>query len=345
MWRFLDAKTGGLSKRRACPHYERRVRIRKRRKNDLGQPLRDEEGVVQQLSLSEAKALFLRDIRLLSPDTQRWHRENLTALEKVLGRQGIQVDDVRHLTSRVFKDHFVIYMFDEMNLKPNTINGRVRSVRALIRFLYEQGYVKRDFSADIPLTKGEKVIIETFSSEQIEALLRQPDRQTFTGLRDYTIMLLLLETGVRISECVGIISADVRLREGQIKIQGKGAKQRLVPFQAKFRKTLPTYLHARGTAESDALFVTVDGTRISKRYLQEVIQGYGKKAHIQDVRVSPHTFRHTMAKFYVLDGGDIFSLQKILGHSTLDMVRLYVDMFSTDVVLQHRKFSYLENHL
>ncbi len=68
-------------------------------------------------------------------------------------------------------------------------------------------------------------------------------------------------------------------------------------------------------------------------------------ARIKDVRVSPHTFRHTMAKFYILAGGDIFSLQKILGHSTLDMVRLYVDLFSTDVQMQHRKFSFLESHL
>ncbi|WP_443111913.1 tyrosine-type recombinase/integrase [Alicyclobacillus sp. ALC3] len=89
----------------------------------------------------------------------------------------------------------------------------------------------------------------------------------------------------------------------------------------------------------------MDGTPISKRYVQELIQDYGETAHIRDVRVSPHTFRHTMAKYYILAGGDIFSLQKILGHSTLDMVRRYVELFSTDVQRQHRKFSFLENHM
>lgn len=297
------------------------------------------------LSLAEAKVLFLRDIRLLSQETQRWHKENLTAFEKVLAKQGIEISDVGSLTAKMVKENFVFYMSEEMGLMANTINGRVRSVRALLKFLHGEGHIAKNFGADIPMIKGEEVIIETFSEEQIDALLRQPNRHTFTGLRDYTLMLLLLETGIRISECVKIDLTDVHLKEGQIRIHGKGAKQRLVPFQGKFRRALQRYLEVRGPAESEALFVTVDGTRISKRYVQELIQDYGEMAHIRDVRVSPHTFRHTMAKYYILAGGDIFSLQKILGHSTLDMVRRYVELFSTDVQMQHRKFSFLENHM
>lgn len=317
----------------------------KRRKNNLDALVEGGQRTDSTLSLAEAKTLFLRDIRLLSPDTQRWHRENITALEKVLAKQAIEISDVQGLTARMVKENFVFFMFEDMRLMSNTINGRVRSVRALLKFLHREGHISTDFGADIPMIKGEKVIIETFSEEQIEALLRQPNRHTFTGSRDYTLMLLLLETGIRISECVKIDLMDVHLKEGQIRIHGKGAKQRLVPFQSKFRRVLQRYLEARGTAESDALFVTVDGTRISKRYVQELIQNYGEMAHIRDVRVSPHSFRHTMAKYYILAGGDIFSLQKILGHSTLDMVRRYVELFSTDVQMQHRKFSFLENHM
>jgi integrase/recombinase XerD len=317
----------------------------KRRKNNVETAVEGGNAEQSRLSLSEAKTLFLRDIRLLSKETQRWHRENLTAVEKALVKQKIDVSDVRCLTAPMMKEHVVFYMFEEMELKPNTINGRVRSVRALTKLLFGEGHIDRDFGADIPFIKSEKVIIEAFSEDQIEALLRQPDRRKFTGLRDYTLMLLLLETGIRIAECIGIDIEDVRLKEGQILIHGKGAKQRLVPFQSKFRRALQRYLEVRGSAETDALFVTVEGERISKRYVQELIHDYGEMAHIRDVRVSPHTFRHTMAKYYILAGGDIFSLQKILGHSTLDMVRMYVDLFSSDVQMQHRKFSFLENHL
>ena len=316
-----------------------------RRKNMLDSHGEGGQKTEQTVSLAEAKKMFLRDIRLLSPDTQRWHKENLTALEKVLAKQTMEISDVRSLTAKMVKENFVFYMFEDMGLMSNTINGRVRSVRALLKFLHREGHISKDFGADIPMIKGEKVIIETFSEEQIEELLRQPNRHTFTGSRDYTLMLLLLETGIRISECVKIDLPDVHLKEGQIRIHGKGAKQRMVPFQGKFRRALLRYLEVRGLAESDALFVTIDGTRISKRYVQELIQNYGEMAHIGDVRVSPHTFRHTMAKYYILAGGDIFSLQKILGHSTLEMVRRYVELFSTDVQMQHRKFSFLENHM
>ncbi len=210
----------------------------KRRKNSLNPHVEGGKSTESTLSLPEAKTLFLRDIRLLSQETQRWHKENLTALEKVLAAQGIQISDVRTLTAKMVKEHFVFYMSEEMELMPNTINGRVRSVRALLKYLHGEGHIAKDFGADIPMIKGEKVIIETFSEEQIEALLRQPNRHTFTGLRDYTLMLLLLETGIRISECVKIDLTDVYLKEGQIRIHGKGAKQRLVPFQGKFRRVL-----------------------------------------------------------------------------------------------------------
>ena len=209
----------------------------------------------------------------------------------------------------------------------------------------EEGYLEYDISAEIPILRGEKVIIQTFSEEQIQRLLKQPDQRSFTGFRDYTLMLLLLETGVRISECLGIRLSDINMKMGTILIRGKGAKERMVPFQSKMKKVLQSYLEVRGAALTDALFITVDGTTVSKRHIQELIRQYGETARITDVRVSPHTFRHTMAKFYILAGGDIFSLQRILGHSSLETVRIYVEMFSHNVQNQHRKFSFVERNL
>lgn len=320
----------------------------KRRKNELEITAErtSTEGEIQggTLTLTEAKKLFLREIRGLAKETQRWHRENVTALEKVLQRQDITVDDVNILNPRFVKDHFLYYMLEEMGLKVNTINGRMRSMRKLVQFLSEESYLRHDFSSDLPLLKQEKVIIPTFSKEQIQAILRQPVRKTFTGYRDYTLMLLLLETGIRVSELVSIRLSDIYMKDGQIRIHGKGAKQRLVPFQSQFRNVLRQYLQFRGSVPTDALFITVDDHAISKRYVQDLLQRYGEAAHIEDVRVSPHTFRHTMAKFYILAGGDIFSLQRILGHSSLETVRIYVELFSTDVQTQHKKFSFVENN-
>ena len=296
-------------------------------------------------SLGEAKRLFLKDLRALARHTQRWHRENITALEKILAKQGIVIQDGRDLTSALLKDHFVFYMLDTLHLKANTINGRVRSVRKLLQFMHREGMIRRDDSADVPLIKGEQVIIQTFTQEQLVHLLRQPDRQTFTGLRDYTLMLLLLETGIRISECLGATLPDLDLKAGHLLVHGKGGKQRRVPFQTKMRRALTEYLEARGGVATDALFVTVDGEASKARHIQEAIREYGRQAKITGVRVSPHTFRHTMAKFYILAGGDVFTLQRILGHRSLETVRLYVDMYSSDVQQQHSRFSLVEHQL
>lgn len=317
----------------------------KRRKNTVDFV---EEVTVQEeriISLADAKIQFLRDVRGLAKQTQRWHRENLNALEKVLVMQGLVIEDCRKLTVPFLKDHFVFYMLEELGLKVNTINGRIRSVRGLIQFLHREKYLPSDYSADWPVLKAEKVIIQAFSEEEIARLLRQPDQSTFTGLRDYTVMLLLLETGMRISELVGIQMADVHIRDGNVLVHGKGSKQRLVPIQSKMRQALQKYTKERGNALTDALFVTIDNQPIAIGTIQKLIKRYGEQARIANVRVSPHTFRHTMAKYYILAGGDIFSLQRILGHSSMETVRIYVEMFSHDVNLQHSKFSFVEHRL
>ncbi|WP_245809763.1 tyrosine-type recombinase/integrase [Cohnella massiliensis] len=94
---------------------------------------------------------------------------------------------------------------------------------------------------------------------------------------------------------------------------------------------------------SDALFITIDNLPLQLRSVQDCIRDYGLRAKISGVRISPHTFRHTMAKLYIRNGGDPFSLQQILGHYSLDSVQMYVRLFSNEVKEQHRKYSPVEH--
>ncbi|MCT4572242.1 tyrosine-type recombinase/integrase, partial [Bacillus thuringiensis] len=94
--------------------------------------------------------------------------------------------------------------------------------------------------------------------------------------------------------------------------------------------------------EEDALFVTVDNSRLSKRALQNRLQKYGEMSGIKDVRCSPHTFRHTFAKLSVQQGANIFELQAILGHTSMEIVKTYVNLFGNDVREAHKKFSPLK---
>ncbi|WP_244908294.1 tyrosine-type recombinase/integrase [Paenibacillus campinasensis] len=194
------------------------------------------------------------------------------------------------------------------------------------------------------MVKAEKLMLQTFTKEQVAALLEQPDRKTFTGYRDFTMMTVLLETGMRISELCHLKISDIFFREKEIRItRGKGGRARRVPFQQTCAKIIRRYLDIRGDLETDALFVNINDESISTRALQDKMKAYGHAANISGVRVSPHTFRHTMAKFYILNGGDPFTLRRILGHATLGMVDYYVELFSSDIKQQHKKYSPVEN--
>jgi integrase/recombinase XerD len=116
----------------------------------------------------------------------------------------------------------------------------------------------------------------------------------------------------------------------------------MVPFQGTVKRQLRKYLMVRGELETPYLFVTLDNTQVSIRAFQDRMAEYGKKAGITNVRCSPHTARHTFAKMYIQNGGDAFSLQRILGHTTIDMTRVYVDLFSSDIKNAHKKVSPIE---
>lgn len=241
-------------------------------------------------------------------------------------------------------DGYVEYMQSVTGLKNGTINAKLRAIRALFHFLYDNRYIGRNPMKKYSLLRERKGNIETFTVKQLQALLNAPDRRTFTGQRDYTFILLLLETGIRLNEAAGLLVEDVKLSEGLVFIrQTKNHFHRYVPIQAKMREQLKRYIQIRGTSECSHLFVTIDDTPMSRGALQKIIGQYGKKADIKGVRCSPHTLRHTFAKMAVMNGAGVFELQKILGHSTMEMVRTYVNLYSSDVYEKHKGFSPLNN--
>ena len=164
----------------------------------------------------------------------------------------------------------------------------------------------------------------------------------FTGIRNQTILLLFLDTGMRLAELSGIDLSEINFDEGFILVHGKGRKERWVPFGREAKKALWSYIKQRAKvadqAES-ALFVTQDGSRFKPRGIQMVFKRLGKKLNLKGVRFSPHTFRHSFSLAYIEAGGDPFSLQRILGHSTQAMTAKYVHMAKSNVKAQHNKFS------
>ncbi len=224
-------------------------------------------------------------------------------------------------------------------MKPVTLNSKLRAIKGVMRYAAERGLLSEDLMESIHYVKHERPIIKTLTATQIKSLLHQCNDGTFAGVRDQALLLMLLDTGCRASELLGVSLHDLDVSRRSAVVLGKGRKGRRVWYSERTGVALDQYLIERGKLAHDVVFVSEYNAPFSKRALQDRLKELGYRAGIKDVRVSPHTLRHTFAKMYVQNGGDIFTLQKMLGHTTMDMVRNYVEMFSEDVAAAHAKFS------
>ncbi|APH06225.1 tyrosine-type recombinase/integrase [Bacillus weihaiensis] len=321
-----------------------------RRKNNLNER---ELSVVRKSSKSyvesfkEALNLFVDDceLRNLRPFTIRYYQNEIHAFLNQLEKQGIDTNQLKpnNVKGSLIEENVILYMRKYKGAKVVSINTRLRALRSFFNFLYKKKYIKNNPMENVRLLKDRKHVIPTFSKEQLNTLFNQPDLTTFTGVRDYTIMMVFLETGIRVNELAGLSLSDILWEDSLLRIRNaKTYRERLVPIQSEMKKQLKKYLSIRGVVESDALFVTVDGTTLLRRSVQQRIDIYGVKAKIKDVRCSPHTFRHTFAKLSVQQGANIFELQTILGHTSMEIVKTYVNLFGNDVRERHKDFSPLK---
>ena len=296
---------------------------------------------MQDIPFDEAVKVFLQDcsIRNLSEYTVNWYRDKLKLflmrLDKdIKSPDGIKVNHIKEFILKYRRDRP-----GGEERADSSINGVLRAVRSFLNYCYNEGLISENVGAKVKTIKEREKIVQTFSKEQVRELMKQPDLKTFTGLRDFTILMLLVDVGIRVSELVKICIHDVSWREKLITVNGKGGKQRQLPLHLSTITQLQKYYRIRGELKTRAFFVTVDNDPISVRQVQEQIKKYGRMAKITGIRVSPHTIRHTFAKFWIKNGGDPFTLQKILGHTDLTMTRRYVNMFSADLQEAHKKFS------
>ncbi len=287
---------------------------------------------------------FLRYVRSnnRSKDTIAYYRKSLRIFEKALADQGMSTR-LQRITEDVISEGFIRYSLDVKQVKYVSVATSLRAVRAFLNWAVSKSIITVSPMRGIKIGAAKTKDIETFTREQLRDIFRQPDLETFVGFRDYTMLTVFLETGIRLREITDILVKDVRFADSQILVHGKNGDVRLVPFQAKTGRIIKRYLKARGKADVDYLFITHDDAQMSRKAVQDRVSKYGRMAGIDNVRCSPHTFRHTFAKMSVKNGADIFALQKILGHQTLEMVRVYVNLFSSEVTEAHRKFSPVEN--
>jgi integrase/recombinase XerD len=223
---------------------------------------------------------------------------------------------------------------------PATVNGYIRGVKAVLNWALREDYdVGTDPRALRKVKEPRRIMPHLADPQDIARLLAQPDRRRFSGIRDHMMMMLMLDTGIRLGELVGLDVEDILC--GHLVVRGKGNKERIVAMSAPSEKAMLRYLRARaGTGfEGVALFPSRHGQRISKRTVAQHLKRYAEAAGIQGISLSPHRLRYTMATHFLRNGGSIVSLQQVLGHTTLAMARHYAQMVDQDAFEETRAYS------
>ncbi len=161
------------------------------------------------------------------------------------------------------------------------------------------------------------------------------------------MILTLLDTGMRVSEMCHLQVDNVWLDEGIVKVLGKGNKERLIPIGRQVQRILWRYLRRHRPppvgSRDYPFFLTQEGKPLNKDRVEKILSSYGRKVQIKGVRCSPHTLRHTAAVNFLRNGGDAFSLQRLLGRASLEMTRRYCELADIDVKRAHQTASPVDN--
>jgi site-specific recombinase XerD len=223
-----------------------------------------------------------------------------------------------------------------------TINTYLRSVNAFCHWLFNEGHAQ--IHLQIPRLKEEQHVLATFTQDQVAKLVGFR-ATTLTERRIHMLACLILDTGLRISEALSLKTlTDIDLDQAVIIVRhGKGGKSRIVPISHQLRRLLFKFTQKDQPQYGDLLFFADAGEPLEQRNALRDFKHVCDKLGITGVRCSFHTLRHSFALAYVKHGGDVFRLQRILGHSKLEMSRRYVNLSLSDLQEVHQRLSLLAN--
>jgi integrase/recombinase XerD len=256
-------------------------------------------------------------------------------------------DYLRSLMARNkrYQDH-PMHNEETGKLKVQYIHGLGRAVRSFSTWAYEEGYLDENVMHRLKLPHLPNTLPEPLSEEEIERVLKACLDDALERLRNFAMLMLFLDTGIRLDELVNLKLSKIDFAVGEMAVFGKGRKERKVPVGTQAKKALMDYVTLQrpdpvNPQDEDQVFLNADGYPMTREAVEKVFQRVKKAAGV--AKFHPHACRHTFSVRYLMNGGDAFSLQKILGHTTLEMTRRYVNLASGDVKEMHRRFSPMDN--
>lgn len=267
----------------------------------------------------------------LSRNTVAAYGNDLKALQKFAAGRNTKLEDCEALLVSDF--------LHGSNLAPRTLARRRSSLRRFFAFLVREGHRKTDPCEAVNLPRPGRGLPKSLSESEVEDLLQAPATGSAIGLRDRAMLEVLYATGLRVTELVSLELSQLNLRQGVLRVSGKGNKERLVPMGEACMAWIGDYSqNARpvilGQRQSRALFVTQRGGAMTRQAFWYLIKRYAVKAGIR-ADLSPHTLRHAFATHLLNHGADLRVVQLLLGHSDISTTQIYTHVASARLKALH----------
>jgi integrase/recombinase XerD len=274
--------------------------------------------------------------RGLSENTLSAYRSDLIHFSKWLQPKKVELVKVEP------KD-ILAYLSSSDNVSARTVARRLSSLRRLYEYLLREDQIKQNPVSNVDAPRLGRTLPKTLTEAEVEALLNAPDTEQAAGVRDKTMLELLYATGLRVSELVGLTVQQVNLRQGVVRVTGKGNKERLVPMGEEANSWLERYLSSARSeilnhALTDAMFPSNRGKAMTRQTFWHMVKRYAKVAEIKKT-LSPHVLRHAFATHLINHGADLRVVQMLLGHSDISTTQIY-----THVARERLKDLHAEHH-
>lgn len=284
---------------------------------------------------------YLEDNKKSSKNTLSAYERDLKCYQCFLSGIGSSIvsadaDDVENYKTTLIND----------NKSVATVSRRMSCIRSLYKYLCATGKTKSNPTLVVHNDKSEKKFFEVLTEDEIDLLLSQPDTDDFKGMRDKAMLETLYATGMKVSELLSLNISDLNLSLGFIRCHGEAStkKERVVLLYPKAIKELERYINSARlyftSDDSEALFVNVNGARMTRQGFWKLLKSYAMSAKINKT-ITPHTLRHSFAAHLLENGADIRDIKSILGHSDISSTQVYAKFLknryqSTYVKFNHR---------
>ena len=278
---------------------------------------------------------FLKDDKRLSDNTLQSYRRDIEQYEKYVSENKINYLKATQETIIDYMDYL-----REENKKESTISRSLASIRSFYQYLIRVKKIKKDPTVTIESPKIIKRVPNILTSKEVELLLDQPKDVDLKGTRDKAMLEFAYATGMRVTEMISLNLDDVKLDEGYVVCRGR-SKSRNIPLGSMSLKALKEYMddarpYLIKNEEEDALFVNVNGTRLTRQGFWKIVKYYKEQAHIEK-DITPHVLRHSFATHLLQNGADLKAIQTMLGHSDISSTQVYMQFQDPGIKNEYKK--------